>query len=477
MTDAMFSSSSPATEHNNASDLSLEDSLEQLTQELTATDPATELFTIFDNPFQNATESDRLNEFALDAIADAVEPDPSTGSDPASDSPLGLVPPSEKSEKSVPATDIPWFNLAQKLREQNQTLIQRVVELEQVLGDTKHQSQSEIRRLRDLSNELEQSQGQIQAISQQRDIFQQESQQQRLQLEILTEQLDRTQSSLAQLERDCALLQEDNNNKTHQAVQLGEELTRSQTHFAQLERTCAQLQEDNNHKTHEVTQLKSQLQELRSRLQRQQRYTLEYKAALDQALAQHQGSPPPNPELTPNLSTLTIQPWSQANSDQEIPQALTNGSLHPASVPNSDVADVNTADVTTAEVVEPALSIEATTQDHLEQDSAKPDNSESDRSDEHRVIEPISEIEAEPLAPLEDPLAPTPLATAESLAAPEIISEDPAAEAEPIAFTAIKPYPVFTRSFSISPSFAINPSKKPAPPAKKVELPAFLRQR
>lgn len=471
MTDAMFSPSS-SSDHNTASNFSSENPLTLPTNSSTGHDPAEELFALFETHFQAPADNDNndhdnreLSDLELDAIADALTQD-----QPAT-LPI-LIEPIPLPEKVVPAeTDIPWFNLAQKLREQNQTLIQRVVKLEQVLGDTKHQSQVEVRRLRHLTGELEQTHRQLQAIIQQRDSFQQESQQQRLQLETLTEQHDRTQSNLAQLERDCVRLQEDNNSKTHQVLQLSEELTHSQATFAQIERNCAQLQEDNNSKTHEVAQLNSQLLELRSRLNRQQRYTLEYKAALDQALAQNSQPIAPQP-TTKTLPTPVIQPWSEGNSEPEQSEALASGALPSLLDQRNGVVAGNVVEP----VVEPSLSVEATGLNHATQDNFERDNSEN------AAIESVSEIEAEIFASIQDHLEQDSLTMAENLAELDLVPEVPEpvvpqpAETEPNPFSSIKSYPVFTRHFSMSPSFAINPNKKPAPPVKtkKVELPAFL---
>ena len=115
-------------------------------------------------------------------------------------------------------------------------------------------------------------------------VYQQEAQKQQLQIETLAEQLAQSQNLLAERERDCVRLQE-NYQTSHQQVLL----------------------------------MDKQMQELRARLQRQQRYAMQYKAALEQCLA----TPNLNPssDITTAIASFTgkaagIQPWSKSGTEE-----------------------------------------------------------------------------------------------------------------------------------------------------------------
>jgi hypothetical protein len=79
------------------------------------------------------------------------------------------------------------------------------------------------------------------------------------------------------------------------------------------------LQESYQNSSQQVLNLEKQTQELRARLQRQQRYTMQYKAALEQCLAT------PHLHLSSDLTTAiasftgqaaSIQPWSNQASEE-----------------------------------------------------------------------------------------------------------------------------------------------------------------
>ncbi len=224
---------------------------------------------------------------------------------------------SEPSEADLSSSH-DWFNLARKLRQQNQELLETIVGLEQALADNRQQVQEQQLRAATLSpkgarsadtfisqqtEELSQAQRQIHSFLEELDASQQETQRQRLQLETLTEQLTAEREQVAQLERKCALLQEDAQEKTDQ--------------YAIAEQ---------------------QIQELQARLQRQQRYTLQYKSALDQCL----GKSTPKDDLEPvvdissrviafNLpKSAPIAPWSSQVPSSEETKVL--GAANPAPI-------------------------------------------------------------------------------------------------------------------------------------------------
>ena len=185
--------------------------------------------------------------------------------------------------------NIDWHALAHKLRERNRELVKTVVQLEQALTDSQEKLQSQILRTRSgdtlisqQTEELNTSQEQIGHLCHELETARQTAQHQEILLETLSKQLEASQEQVAQLERECALLQEDSE---QQAEKLSE--------------------------------AEQQVQELLSRLSRQQRYTLQFKAALDRCLE----VPSPNNAIRQQLERATaiasaipkakpIQPWS-----------------------------------------------------------------------------------------------------------------------------------------------------------------------
>jgi hypothetical protein len=163
-------------------------------------------------------------------------------------------------ENVTPETN--WFELACKLRGQNQELIQTVVALEQALG----QARQDIQEQKQYSAQIQQS---------------------------LT-YTPQPQSPITIGEIDC--LKEENQGLKEQK--------------AELERECAVLKEENQEKSHQLATSEGHVRELHSRLQRQQRYTLQYKAALEQHLGESWDHPP-DTEIDEDSQDLSIQPWSK----------------------------------------------------------------------------------------------------------------------------------------------------------------------
>ena len=114
---------------------------------------------------------------------------------------------------------------------------------------------------------------------------------------------------------------------------LTDQLQSSHEQIAQLERECAAVQQRSNDNLQQFTQSEQTARDLRSRLHRQQRYTLQFKAALEKCL----DVPPATAQgfvadfldetLEPVASlplkikiprTQPVQPWSNANTIVEI---------------------------------------------------------------------------------------------------------------------------------------------------------------
>lgn len=398
-----------------------------------------ELLALFEDRFHEgegslSLEDESVGDIDFEAIALELEESSLSADDIA---PLAAekvmemveIPSTEPSE-----SEKPWFNLAQKLREQNQTLIQRVVELERVLSDAKQRYQSETRRSRSLDEEIASAQAHLQELREQLTFAQQESQQQRLQLETQTENSERAQANFAQMERNFIEQQQAFNRQAHQINQLTEALTLSHSRAAQLERTCTHLQEELNGKTHQLSHLEAQVPELQLRLQRQQRFALEYREALDRALADRDGDSLPLP-----TAGSAIVAWSKSEPEAAASQG---------EIPTG-----------------PDLAIAESTVGN-----PSPTASESDGESPTFITEESAAISTEEAAELDRFVA---YAEAAEPALQPKTHAVPMPEFIPLSANRTHP-----RRLANFPSFSITPQTKPVnPAAKKVELPAFLRNR
>jgi hypothetical protein len=216
-------------------------------------------------------------------------------------------------EAADPKTELPHLpsaddliSLIQELNQCNGVLMERVSQLEEALESSQNALQAEVARTQDVQpgyavQDWTAVQEQITTLFNQLEFAHQTNQRQQILIETVTEQLENSQERIAQLEREAALLQQRYNEQS----QL----------LSKSENSCRDLQ---------------------ARLQRQQRYTLQFKAALEKSLEV------PTPQYEPVVSTeisaevptektliesvpetpflpktRRIQPWSaQHNSDQ-----------------------------------------------------------------------------------------------------------------------------------------------------------------
>jgi chromosome segregation ATPase len=173
---------------------------------------------------------------------------------------------------------IDWFKIAHQLEEQNQQLSQNIIDLTKALADSQEQLQAQIQRSHDAETTITQQ----------------------------AEELDRQQEQIARL-----IEHEQEVQRQQQAIAtLSEQI-------AQLEREYAVLQEDCNDQAQQIVTMEKHLRELWSRLHRQQRYTLEYKAALEQylgisgdRLAVSQLPDFPMTAASVSAKVSAIEPWS-----------------------------------------------------------------------------------------------------------------------------------------------------------------------
>ena len=194
-------------------------------------------------------------------------------------------PPSERQ-----SNDADWFALAQKMRQRNRHLHEQVIELRQALKEKQEALHLELVRSHEKDVLIVQQAEEMNAVQEQLGrLFQtlesshQAAVRQQILIETLSEQLQSSQERIAQLERECALTQHRYNEQSNQLIQAGN--------------TC---------------------RELRDRLSRQQRQTLQFKAALEKSLEmtnlshtsgqQPHGKGSPHPFFIPKAQP--IQPWS-----------------------------------------------------------------------------------------------------------------------------------------------------------------------
>lgn len=257
-----------------------------------------------------------------------------------------------------PATSEPTdisdlVSLVQELNQCNSILLDRVSQLEEALESSQVALQAEVGRSQEfpltpasvssplnsqsahLSPEAQVStQDQVVALFNQLEFAHQTSQRQQILVETLTEQLESSQERVAELEREAALVQQRYNDQA-QAIALGEMTNR----------------------------------DLQARLHRQQRYTLQFKSALEKCLevpapqydlgdASISFSAEDNPFL-PKIQQ--IQPWSAEASKAQAPwMKLYPGSLVDTltdNVPDGVLADEVLADAVLADEVRAAVEL------------------------------------------------------------------------------------------------------------------------
>lgn len=174
--------------------------------------------------------------------------------------------------------------LNHELRTANSDLYNRVEELTSKLSESEKSVQLQQKRykatesmLKEQTQELCAAQEQVRSLYQQLENSLQNIQRQETLIETYKAQLEFSQQRLAQLERECAMLQTNHNEQSQ--------------HLFQSENTC---------------------RELRTRLMRQQRQTLQFKAALEKCL-----DPTPNSEISDEREEFP----AESSTNQQSPQS------------------------------------------------------------------------------------------------------------------------------------------------------------
>jgi myosin heavy subunit len=179
-------------------------------------------------------------------------------------------------------------HLSEALQQQNNDLLAHVQDVERLLDECNRALESQIKRsqtaetkLAEQSKELNTTQEQLGRLFRELEASHQVAQRQQILIETLNHQLESSQERVAELERQCAFIQQRYNEQSQLLLQT--ENTR---------------------------------QELQDRLQRQQRYTLQFKAALDKCL-----DIPTIKEINAEISALLNSSENQTNP-QNISEAV-----------------------------------------------------------------------------------------------------------------------------------------------------------
>ncbi|MCL1466370.1 hypothetical protein [Argonema galeatum] len=182
-------------------------------------------------------------------------------------------------------------SLSEALRQQNTDLIEHTEQMEKLLDECHSALQLQIERSQTAETrfaqqaiELQTTQAQLTRLFREMETSHQVAQRQQILIETLNEQLQSSQERVAQLERQCALTQQRHNEQSQLLLQ--------------SETACGELQD---------------------RLQRQQRYTLQFKAALDKCLDM-----PTIKESTATSNIAATTAISQSNPQNilELPRTL-----------------------------------------------------------------------------------------------------------------------------------------------------------
>ncbi|MEG4585586.1 hypothetical protein QUA54_10270 [Microcoleus sp. MOSTC5] len=261
------------------------------------------------------------------------------GSPPISDHLKNLLSNAEeaKGKGSTPVT------LMQALHECNRDLLQRLAQLETALEESQNTLQNRESLLEQRTAELENTQEQLTRLFGKVEISHQTLQGQEILVESLRSHLATSQARLAAVERECASTVQRYNEQLHQLVT--------------TENLC---------------------RELRSRLHRQQRHTLQFKAALERSLEMPQKSPiiypPDNAEdtasaqlesllaavkssqvpLPPALNASPVQPWSEpAEHPEAVAAADAIDPESPANLELNKLAQVSVIQLQESETYQP----------------------------------------------------------------------------------------------------------------------------
>jgi hypothetical protein len=223
----------------------------------------------------------------------------------------------------------PFLRAHEALQEQVVSLGQRLASTEQELLGHQRRASSAENLIQDQAIALTQAQEQLAHTVAELQVYQEACKQQQLQVETLTEQLAASQDLIIAQQNQLHSGEHGNSNEV-KIQELRTEINSLKTENEQLKGqiTC--------HNS-EVARFEQQLAELTARLQRQQRYALQYKSALEQYLAQPDLLPlEAIGEVVANVTTQSkeVKPWASVG---DVLASFTRGSAESASAPVADL--------------------------------------------------------------------------------------------------------------------------------------------
>ncbi|MCC3405354.1 MAG: hypothetical protein JGK17_07105 [Microcoleus sp. PH2017_10_PVI_O_A] len=178
-------------------------------------------------------------------------------------------------------------------------------------------------------------------------------------LEQRTAELENTQEQLTRLFGKVEVSHQTLQNQEILVESLSSQLATSQTRLAVVERECASTVQRYNEQFHQLVATENVCRELRSRLHRQQRHTLQFKAALEKSLERPQKSPiiePPHDaeesahkqlesllaavrsshsRVPPAFNASPVEAWS--DPEEHLEAALTEYAIDPESIANMEL--------------------------------------------------------------------------------------------------------------------------------------------
>lgn len=223
----------------------------------------------------------------------------------------------------------PFLRAHEALQEQVISLGQRLASTEQELLGHQRRASSAENLIQDQAIALTQAQEQLAHTVAELQVYQEACKQQQLQVETLTEQLAASQ--------DLIIAQQ---NQLHSGEHSNSNAVEAQELHAQIADLTAENEQLKGRITchdSEVASFEQQLAELTVRLQRQQRYALQYKSALEQYLAQPDLLPlEAIGEVVANVTTQSkeVKPWASVG---DVLASFTSGKAEPAIAPVADL--------------------------------------------------------------------------------------------------------------------------------------------
>ena len=223
----------------------------------------------------------------------------------------------------------PFLRAHEALQEEVVSLGQRLAATEQELLGHQRRASSAENLIQDQAIALTQAQEQLAHTVAELQVYQEACKQQQLQVETLTEQLAASQDLIIAQQNQSHSGEYSNSNEV--------EIQELRTEVNSLKAENEQLKGRISCHDSEVARFEQQLAELSARLQRQQRYALQYKSALEQYLAQPDILPlEAIGEVVANVTTQSkeVKPWASVG---DVLASFTRGNAEPASTPVADL--------------------------------------------------------------------------------------------------------------------------------------------